>query len=83
MSTPTILVSGASGLIGRALAAQEPITALHRGGSEPLSWDPLGGTVVDDGRPIGAVIGRTGREDLLHDLNHDGAGVAAEAGRDR
>lgn len=56
MTAPTILLTGASGLIGRALAAVEPTTALHRRGNEPMSWDPLGGTVQDDGRPLGAVV---------------------------
>ena len=56
MSTPAIVVTGASGLIGAALAAMEPITPLKRGAEGPLTWEPLEGRVHDDGRLIGAVV---------------------------
>ena len=52
---PALVVTGASGLVGTALAAQLPVTPLRRSGGG-LGWDPLGGTVTDDGRTIGAVV---------------------------
>lgn len=56
MSTPAVVVTGASGLIGAALAKVEPITPLKRGPSGPLTWEPLEGRVHDDNRLIGAVV---------------------------
>lgn len=55
MSSPAIVVTGASGLLGSALGRVETITPLQRGGAG-LGWDPLGGTVTDDGRSVGAVV---------------------------
>lgn len=55
MAAPVLLVTGATGLVGRALGARRPIVALPRGGAAPLRWDPQAG-VVDDGRTIGAVV---------------------------
>lgn len=51
-----LVVTGASGLIGAALAQVEQLTPLRRGASGPMSWDPTGGRVEDDGRAIGAVV---------------------------
>ena len=56
MAAPALVVTGASGLIGTALGQVEAITPLRRGLGGPLGWDPLGGQVEDDGRPIGAVV---------------------------
>jgi uncharacterized protein len=55
MATPALLVTGATGLVGTALAARLPVVGLPRDGSA-LSWDPAAGTVRDDGRPLGAVV---------------------------
>ena len=65
-----LLVTGASGLIGSALAERRSIVPLRRGacgsdrsGPEPslttpeeLSWEPLAGRVYDDGRPLAGVV---------------------------
>lgn len=56
MPTPALVVTGASGLIGAALAREESITPLKRGAGGPLTWEPLEGRVHDDGRLIGAVV---------------------------
>ena len=56
MPSPALVVTGASGLVGRALALVEPITPLPRGAGSGLRWDPVAGTVQDDARPIGAVV---------------------------
>jgi hypothetical protein len=56
MASAALLVTGASGLVGRALGEVEQITPLRRGVGQPLCWDPEAGTVGDDGRPIGAVV---------------------------
>ena len=58
MTPPALLVTGATGLLGRALAAQHTVVPLPRrapAGGGPW-WDPLGGSVHDDGRPLGAVV---------------------------
>ncbi len=55
MPSPALVVTGASGLVGAALGASETIVPLKRG-SGPMTWDPTGGRVEDDGRPIGAVV---------------------------
>lgn len=56
MAAPALVVTGASGLVGAALGRVTEIVPLKRGSGGPLSWDPLGGRVEDDGRPIGAVV---------------------------
>ena len=58
MGEEGVLVSGASGLIGRALADRRGIVPLPRrapadGG---LWWEPGAGIVHDDGRPLHAVV---------------------------
>lgn len=55
MPSPALVVTGASGLLGKALGAVETLVPLKRGDG-PMTWDPTGGRVQDDGRPIGAVI---------------------------
>ncbi len=53
-----VLVTGASGLIGGALARRISVVPLPR--REPAGggpwWEPLRGTVHDDGRPLRAVV---------------------------
>lgn len=56
MAGACLLVTGASGLLGRALAEKEPLVGLPRGPGEGLRWDPAAGRVQDDGRAIGAVV---------------------------
>ncbi len=55
MNSPALVVTGASGLVGKALGAVETVVPLRRG-EGPLSWDPTGGQVEDDGRALGAVV---------------------------
>ena len=51
-----IIATGASGLVGRAIARRLDIAPLsRRAGSSPW-WDPLGGEVKDDGEPFAAVL---------------------------
>ncbi len=52
---PALVVTGASGLVGTALARHHSIVAMPRE-SGPLSWDPTAGTVEDDGRLIAALV---------------------------
>jgi uncharacterized protein (TIGR01777 family) len=53
-----IVVTGASGLLGRALAASTAVTALGRAPrpAGELWWEPARGVVHDDGAPIAAVV---------------------------
>jgi uncharacterized protein (TIGR01777 family) len=53
---PAIWVTGASGLVGRELARRVPIVALSREAESVPGWDPLGGEVRDDGRPLRALV---------------------------
>ena len=55
MAAPALLVTGSTGLVGRALGGRRAIVGLPRGGDAPLRWDPQTG-VVDDGRVVGAVV---------------------------
>ncbi len=55
MSRPAVVVTGASGLVGRALSRAFPIVPLPRTGGA-LSWDPEAGSVQDDGRLCAAVV---------------------------
>jgi len=55
MSRPAVVVTGASGLVGRALSRAFPIVPLPRSGGS-LSWDPAKGSVQDDGRLFAAVV---------------------------
>lgn len=56
MNDPSpLVVTGASGLVGQALARRHPISALGRGGGA-WSWDSRAGTVSDDGRRVAAVV---------------------------
>jgi uncharacterized protein (TIGR01777 family) len=58
MAERTVLVTGASGLVGRTLGQRTPIVPLPR--REPEAggpwWDPAARQVHDDGRPIDAVV---------------------------
>jgi uncharacterized protein len=53
-----IVVTGATGLIGRALGRRIGITAMARkpGEKDALWWDPGRGEVHDDGQPVAAVV---------------------------
>jgi hypothetical protein len=53
-----IVVTGASGLIGQALAARTDITPMGRKprADSGLWWEPEQGVVHDDGEPIAAVV---------------------------
>ena len=55
MSRPAVVVTGASGLVGRALARAHPTVALPRGAGA-WGWEPTKGVVHDDRRRIAAVV---------------------------
>lgn len=59
-----VLVSGASGLIGRALAGRRAIVPLPRRAPADGGpwWDPRAGVVHDDGRPLHAVVHLAGED---------------------
>lgn len=58
MSGPALWVTGATGLVGRALARRRPLVGLPRrapDGGGPW-WEPLAGRVHDDGATVAAVV---------------------------
>ena len=58
MTQPGLWVTGATGLVGRALARRRPIVALPRRAPAQGGpwWEPLAGAVHDDGSAVAAVV---------------------------
>jgi uncharacterized protein (TIGR01777 family) len=52
---PAVVVTGARGLVGQALARHHSIVPMPRGDG-PIAWNPADGSVSDDGRTIAAVV---------------------------
>ena len=55
VTRPALVVTGAGGLVGSALARHHPIVPMPRG-EGGMAWNPAEGTVSDDGRSIAAVV---------------------------
>jgi uncharacterized protein len=51
-----VLVTGAGGMLGKALRSRLPVLPLSRSPGRTPWWDPLEGRVEEDGSPLAAVV---------------------------